>query len=93
MKKQNDRQVIWSLSLASFLHDVGSDMVFSVWPLFVTQVLGANMAILGFIDGLGDAIVSISGAVGGYISDKVRKRKIFVWTGYLLGGISRIGYA
>ncbi len=51
------------------------------------------MAILGFIDGLGDAIVSISGAVGGYISDKVRKRKIFVWTGYLLGGISRIGYA
>lgn len=68
-------------------------MVFSVWPLFVTQVLGANMAILGLIDGLGDAIVSISGAFGGYISDKTKKRKIFVWIGYLFGGISRIGYA
>ena len=93
MKKQSDRMVVAVLSLASFLHDVGSDMVFSVWPLFVTQVLGANMAVLGLIDGIGEAVVSLSGAVGGYISDKIRKRKIFVWTGYLFGGIARIGYA
>ncbi len=93
MNKQSSKLVVAVLSLASFLHDVGSDMVFSVWPLFVTQVLGASMATLGLIDGIGDAVVSISGAVGGYISDKVRKRKIFVWTGYLFGGISRIGYA
>ena len=89
----NNKRIITILSLASFLHDVGSDMVFSAWPLFVTQVLGANMAVLGLIDGLGDAIVSISGAIGGYISDRIRKRKLFVWTGYLLGGISRTGYA
>lgn len=93
IKEKTDRRVISALSLASFLHDVGSDMVFSVWPLFVTQVLGANMAVLGLIDGIGEAIVSVSGAVGGYISDRVRKRKIFIWTGYLFGGISRIGYA
>jgi len=51
------------------------------------------MTALGFIDGLGDAIVSISQAGSGYLSDKVRKRKIFVWTGYFLGAMSRIGYA
>lgn len=93
MEKKEQRKVITGLSFASFFHDVGSDMVFSVWPLFVTQVLGANMVILGLIDGIGDAIVSISGAVGGYISDKVRKRKIFVWTGFLFGSIARVGYA
>lgn len=93
MQKQSNKRVITVLSLASFLHDLGSDMVFSVWPLFVTQVMGANMAILGLIDGLGEAVVSLSGAVGGYISDKTRKRKLFVWTGYLFGGISRVGYA
>lgn len=93
MEKQSNKRVITVLSLASFLHDLGSDMVFSVWPLFVTQVLGANMAVLGLIDGLGEAVVSLSGAVGGYISDRTRKRKVFVWTGYLFGGISRIGYA
>ncbi|OGC49476.1 hypothetical protein A3A69_00765 [candidate division WWE3 bacterium RIFCSPLOWO2_01_FULL_37_15] len=93
MDKQSNKRVITILSLASFLHDIGSDMVFSVWPLFVTQILKANMSVLGFIDGLGDAVVSVSGAVGGYISDKIKRRKLFVWTGYLFGGISRIGYA
>src|SRR3989344_5468698 len=80
-------------ALASFLHDLGSDIVFSVWPIYVTQILGANMAIVGLIDGIGEALVSISQAVSGYISDRIRKRKLFVWLGYLFGGVARIGYA
>ncbi len=80
-------------ALTSFLHDVGAEMVFSVWPLYVRNVLGANMAVLGFIDGLGDAIVSLSQAVSGYISDRIRRRKVFVWMGYAFGGIARLGYA
>jgi len=51
------------------------------------------MRILGFIDGLGDAVVSISQAGSGYLSDKTGKRKLFVWLGYILGGTSRLGYA
>lgn len=80
-------------ALASFLNDLGSDMVFSVWPLYVTEILKANMVVLGFIDGLGETIVSISGAVSGYLSDKIKQRKPFIWLGYLFGGLSRIGYA
>lgn len=68
-------------------------MIFSVWPLFLTQTLGASMSVVGMIDGLGDAFVSISQAVSGYWSDRLRKRKVFVWIGYLLGAVSRIGYA
>jgi len=78
--------------IASFLNDMGSDMIYPVWPLFVRS-LGANMSVLGFLDGLGDALVSISQAISGYISDRIQKRKIFVWLGYLMGGLSRIGYA
>jgi Permeases of the major facilitator superfamily len=78
---------------ASFLNDLGSDMIYPIWPMFVTTVLGANMAILGLIDGLGEAFVSISKAASGYISDRTRRRKIFIWTGYLFGSLSRIGYA
>jgi len=80
-------------SAASFLNDFGSDMIYPIWPLFVTVYLRANMAVLGFVDGLGDAIVSISQAGSGYLSDKVGKRKVFVWIGYLFGAMSRIGYA
>jgi len=92
-KLNRNKNPLHVLALASFLHDMGSDMVFSVWPLFVTGVMGANVAVLGLIDGLGDSIVSISQALGGFISDKTKKRKLFVWLGYLFGGISRIGYA
>jgi MFS family permease len=87
------KKSLFVFSAASFLHDVGSDIVFSVWPLFITNVLGANMAVLGFIDGIGDTLVSLSQAVSGYLSDRYKKRRIFVFLGYLFGGVARIGYA
>ena len=93
MEKKETRKTVRTFAFASFLNDLGSDMIYPVWPLFVTSVLGANMAVLGFIDGLGEAIVSISQAASGYVSDRLRRRKIFIWTGYLFGSLSRIGYA
>jgi len=87
------RRTIRIFAAASFLNDLGSDIIYPIWPLFVTQVLKANMAALGFLDGLGEAIVSLSQAVAGYYSDRIRKRKVFVWIGYLCGSISRLGYA
>lgn len=93
MEQKRDEKTVKTFAAASFLNDFGSDMIYPIWPLFVTEVLGANMAVLGFIDGLGDAIVSISQAISGYISDRIRKRKVFVWLGYLFGAFSRIGYA
>lgn len=87
------RKTIRTFAVASFLNDLGSDIINPIWPLFVTQVLKANMAALGFLDGLGEAIVSLSQAVSGYYSDKIRKRKVFIWTGYLCGAASRLGYA
>jgi MFS family permease len=93
MEQRETQKTVRIFASASFLNDFGSDMIYPVWPLFVTTILQANMAALGFIDGLGDAIVSISQAGSGYVSDRTRKRKIFVWTGYLFGSLSRIGYA
>jgi MFS family permease len=93
MGKKEIRKTVRTFAFASFLNDLGSDMIYPVWPLFVTSVLGANMAVLGFIDGLGEAIVSISQAASGYVSDRLRRRKIFIWTGYLFGSLSRVGYA
>ena len=87
------KKTVKIFALASFFNDLGSDMIYPIWPLFVTSYLGANMATLGFIDGLGDAIVSISKAVSGYTSDRIRKRKCFIWAGYILGSLSRVGYA
>jgi len=90
---KESKKIIRTFAAASFLNDMGSDMIYPIWPLFVTQILKANMTALGFLDGLGDALVSISKAVSGYFSDRMRRRKIFIWIGYLFGALSRIGYA
>lgn len=93
IEKQHEKKTIKTFAIASFLNDMGSDIIYPIWPLFVTTFLGANMAVLGLLDGLGEAIVSIAQAVSGFISDRIRKRKIFVWVGYLMGSLSRVGYA
>lgn len=92
-EQKDNRKHLAALSAASFLNDFGSDVIYPIWPKFILLLTGTNMAILGLIDGLGDTIVSISQALSGYVSDRLGKRRIFIWTGYLLGGISRLGYA
>ncbi|MDD5751797.1 MAG: MFS transporter, partial [Candidatus Peribacteraceae bacterium] len=91
--KKEVKRTVWLFGSASFLHDMGADMIFSIWPTFLTEILGANKTIVGLIDGFGDAMVSIAQAVSGYVSDKIRKRKVFVWMGYLFGGIAKVGYS
>ena len=93
VKQKETRRFMAVFSSASFLNDLGSDMIYPIWPLFVTEFLKANMTVLGLIDGLGEAIVSISQAGSGYLSDRLGKRKVFIWTGYLCGSASRVGYA
>ena len=91
--KHQDRNAIKIFAIASFLNDMGSDIIYPIWPLFVTTILKANMAALGFLDGLGESIVSVSQGISGSMSDRLRKRKAFIWLGYLFGALSRIGYA
>jgi len=87
------KKTVRVFAAASFLNDLGSDIIYPIWPLFVTEILRANMAVLGFLDGLGEALVSLSQAASGYVSDRTRRRKIFIWTGYLCGSLSRVGDA
>ena len=87
------QKTIRVFAASSFLNDLGSDMIYPVWPMFVTEALKADMAALGFLDGLGDALVSLSQAGSGYLSDRLKKRKVFIWAGYLCGALSRLGYA
>ncbi|MCS7250594.1 MAG: MFS transporter [candidate division WOR-3 bacterium] len=91
MEKEK-RKIINIFAFASFLNDLGSDIIYPLWPLFIKS-LKANMVALGLIDGIGDAVVSLSSFFSGYLADRIKKRKIFVWLGYLFGSLSRLGYA
>src|SRR3989338_4680292 len=74
------------LGIVSFIADVSSEIIAPILPLFIASLGGCSVAI-GLIGGLRDSIASVLNAVSGYWSDKVKKRKAFVVSGYLTSAI------
>jgi MFS family permease len=89
---KKSKKTLFVFSASSFLNDLGSDMLQPIWPIFVTKVIGADAAFLGLIDGIGNAAVYFSQFASGYISDAIKKRKIFIWAGYFFAAIGKLGY-
>ena len=91
--KDKDKKKIFVFAIASFLNDVGSNISDTILPFFITETLGAQMSILGLISGIQEFFYSFVQSFSGFFSDKLKKRKIFIWLGYALSGISKIGIA
>ena len=73
---------VLKLGLVSFLTDVSSEMIFSVFAVFVTTVAGASSALLGLIEGMADFSASSLNWLAGWLSDRSGRRKGFVIAGY-----------
>ena len=73
---------ILKLGLVSFLTDLSSEMIFSVFAVFFTAVAGASSALLGLIEGLADFSASALNYLAGRLSDRSGRRKPFVLLGY-----------
>lgn len=73
---------VLKLGLVSFLTDLSSEMIFSVFAVFFTTVAGASSALLGLIEGLADGSASSLNYLAGWLSDRSGRRKIFVLAGY-----------
>jgi sugar phosphate permease len=61
--------------------------------LFIVTNLGASRTILGGIEGSAELISYAFRMVSGSLSDKLRKRKIFVLAGYALSTVSKPFFA
>ncbi|MFH1848795.1 MAG: MFS transporter [archaeon] len=75
------KNVLW-LGWVSFFTDVSSEMIFPILPIFLTTVLKANMAAVGFIEGIAESTSALLKMFSGVISDKYRKNKLMVLLGY-----------
>jgi MFS family permease len=73
---------IFILGIVSFLTDLSSEAIFSVFSIFFTAILGASAALLGLIEGLADFSASSLDYIAGYFSDRTGKRKMFAALGY-----------
>lgn len=73
---------VLKLGLVSFLTDLSSEMIFSVFAIFFTTLAGASAALLGMVEGLADFSASSLNYFAGWLSDRTGKRKAFALAGY-----------
>lgn len=91
--KKQSKKLIFLYSLASMFNDIGANIIYPLWPFYITTILGIDQAFLGLIDGFAEFFIYFSKAFSGLYSDYIKKRKEFIWIGYVMPVIARIGYA
>lgn len=77
------------LGLVSFLNDMSSEIIAPILPLLLTS-FGGSGVVIGLVGGLRDAVASLLKTGSGYLSDKIKKRKVFVFSGYLTSAIFKL---
>ena len=90
---EDEFQNVVRLGFVSFFTDVSSEMVFSILPVFILGLPGGSVATLGLIEGLAESLSCILRAVSGVVSDKFRKRKVFILLGYAVSNIAKPFFA
>lgn len=76
------------LSLISFFTDVASEMLYPVIPLYLSAI-GISVSGIGIIEGIAETLSALSKTYFGIMSDRLKKRKIFIIIGYSLSAISK----
>lgn len=77
---------IFLLGSSSFFNDIGSEAITPLIP-FYTMALGGTGVAVGLISGLREGLASLFNLFGGWLSDRLGKRKLFVFLGYLISTI------
>ena len=80
---------IWALGMVSLLMDMSSEMIHALLPAFLVGTLGLSALALGLIEGVAEAIASLTKIFSGVLSDRFGKRKPLVLLGYGLAALSK----
>ena len=81
-----NRNVV-GLAINRFLSDFGHEAGTSILPLFLAAI-GAPAAALGLIEGVADGLSSFTKLLGGWLGDRVERRRPWAAAGYLLTGVT-----
>jgi len=80
---------IVALGFVSLFMDISSEMIHGLLPLFVVGTLGASAAVLGLIEGIGEATASVAKLFSGVLSDRMGRRKPLAVLGYGLSALTK----
>ena len=96
LNTETSRKRIWGLNpnvfflgIVSLLTDISSEMIFTLVPLFLCNVLGAATTIVGLVGGLSESADAIFRIFSGWFSDRIGKRKFLAVLGYSISTVSK----
>jgi MFS family permease len=81
-------RTVWILSLISLFTDMASEMLYPIMPVYLKSI-GFSIVLIGFLEGLAEAIAGLSKGYFGKLSDYKAKRVPFVQLGYALSSLSK----
>jgi MFS family permease len=82
---------VFALGAVSLVTDVSSEMVTAVLPVYLVLGLHLGPAAYGLVDGLYTGATALLRIVGGYVADRVRRRKVVAGAGYALSAVAKLG--
>lgn len=88
-KKDSSTKNVFLIGLVSFFNDISSEMILPILPLLIAQLGGGGIAI-GLIGGLRDSGADLLKVFFGHWSDKIQKRKVFMYFGYTLSAFFKL---
>ncbi|WP_326952131.1 MFS transporter [Amycolatopsis sp. NBC_01286] len=82
---------VFALGAVSLVTDVSSEMVTAILPVYLVLGLHLSPAAYGLFDGLYTGATALLRLVGGYVADRVRRRKAVAGVGYALSAVMKLG--
>ena len=87
-KNHKSKKSVFMLGLTSFFNDASSEMIKPILPMFI-ESLGGNNIVIGLIGGTREFVANIFTVFFGYWSDRIGRRRIFVYLGYFVPTICK----
>ena len=73
---------VFFLGIVSLLTDVSSEMIFTLVPLFLRNVLGSPTTVVGLVGGISESADALFRIASGWVSDRIGQRKLLAVLGY-----------
>ena len=71
-----------ALGVVSLLNDFSSEVAVRTLPLFLANVLGVRIGIIGLIEGIAESTATLLKLVSGYLADRTGRKKALALWGY-----------
>lgn len=86
-------RTVFTLGVVSLLTDISSEGIYPLIPLFLVNVLHAQVTAVGLIEGVAESTASILRIFSGWFSDVLGSRKWITAAGYTLSTASKPFFA